>query len=70
VHIQAGKPNKTSATLQAADAQNNHKYDAFSTTMGYKFFILTAPRQNFREILCPLSQRVRRTWLTKLQNKP
>jgi hypothetical protein len=37
VHSQAGKLNNSSAMLKAADSQKNHKYDALSIKMGYKF---------------------------------
>jgi hypothetical protein len=38
-HSQAevGKPDNSFATLKAADAKKNHKYDALSTKMGYRF---------------------------------
>jgi hypothetical protein len=43
VHSQGGKPNNSSYTLEAADAQKkNHKYTALSTKMGYKFIPLSA----------------------------
>ena len=63
-HSQAGKLNNSSAILKAADSQKNHKYDALSTKMGYKFIPLSAtpygavgtPFENFLVLLANASE--------------